>query len=83
MPIQQFLLPLSVVTILGSCLSIIGSPISIISFQIVEQNPHYSEGPFGFFEIAIVGLPVGLAGLAYVLLTSRFILKGQSSIHSS
>jgi di/tricarboxylate transporter len=71
------LMPLSFATMLGGMTTLIGTPPNVI----VSQGRMNALGaPFGFFDFAAVGVPVALAGLAYlVLLGWRLAPKRQGS----
>jgi di/tricarboxylate transporter len=71
------LMPLSFATMLGGMTTLIGTPPNVI----VSQGRLNALGaPFGFFDFATVGVPVAVAGLAYlVLLGWRLAPKRQGS----
>lgn len=62
---SRFLIPLSYSTILGSLLTVIGTSVNLTVAGLIVQA---DLPPMGFFELLPVGLPVCLAGLAYVVL---------------
>lgn len=66
-----FMLPLSYAAILGGVCTMIGT-----STNLVIQGEWTSEGnaPLGMFSIALIGLPVALAGLVYMLTIGRRII---------
>lgn len=60
---QGVLMPLSFATLMGGLCSVVGTPANLLGATAIEA----ARGtPFGFFELALVGLPVTLAGLAYL-----------------
>ncbi len=67
----RFLLPLSYATILGGVVTLIGTTtnLTVNGLMLKAGMPG-----MGFFELAPVGLPVCLAGLAYLLLAGRRLL---------
>jgi len=68
---SRLLIPLSYSTILGSIVTIIGtSVILMVAGLVIDAGME----PLGFFELAPVGVPVCLAGLAYLLLVARRFL---------
>ncbi|MGV3484800.1 MAG: SLC13 family permease [Planctomycetaceae bacterium] len=71
---SQLLLPLSYATILGGTCTLIGT-----STNLLVQGLVINQGmePLGFFAPAAVGLPLTIAGLAYILLTSRWLLPSR------
>lgn len=68
---SQLLLPLSYATILGGTCTLIGTSTNLlVQGLVIEQG----MPPLGFFAPAAVGLPLTIVGLAYILLTSRWLL---------
>lgn len=75
--VSKLMIPLSYAAIFGGVCTIIGTSTNlIVNGMLVAHADH--EG-LGFFEIGLVGLPVALVGVAYVLLTSRWLLPDRSS----
>lgn len=71
-----FLLPLSYATILGGMITLMGSSTNVIVHGMMIQE--FQEG-FSFFELAIIGIPALVIGLAYlVVFSSRLLPKHQS-----
>lgn len=59
------LMSLAFATVLGGTMTLIGTPPNVI----VSDARAAAEGaPFGFFDFALVGVPVTVAGLAYLVL---------------
>ena len=71
LPASKFLIPLSYAAILGGMCTIIGTSTNLVVQGLVIGQGR--EG-FGFFEIGYVGLPVAIAGMVLILLTSRWLL---------
>lgn len=68
---SQLLLPLSYATILGGTCTLIGTSTNLlVQGKVVEKGME----PLGFFEPAAVGIPLTIVGIAYMLLTSRWLL---------
>jgi len=68
---SQLLLPLSYATILGGTCTLIGTSTNLlVQGKVVEKG----MTPLGFFEPAAVGIPLTIVGIAYMLLTSRWLL---------
>lgn len=61
---SRFLIPLSYATILGSVMTVIGTSVNLTAAGLVVQA---GMPPLRFFEFFPVGLPICLAGLAYVV----------------
>lgn len=70
---SKLMMPLSFAAILGGACTLIGTSTNlVVNGLIIEQlGP---ERALGIFDITRVGLPVAIAGLAYILLFSRFVL---------
>lgn len=68
---SRFLIPLSYATILGSVTTMIGTSVNLtVAGLLLEAEME----PMGFFELAPVGVPIALVGLAYLLfLAPRWI----------
>ncbi|TQF84511.1 SLC13 family permease [Elioraea sp. Yellowstone] len=76
-PPGALLMPLSFATMLGGMTTLIGTPPNVI----VSQGRMGALGaPFGFFDFAAAGVPVAVAGLAYLVLAGwRLAPKRQGS----
>ncbi len=66
------LMPLSFATILGGMVTLIGTPTNIVIAQFREQR---LGEPYLMFDFAPVGLPVALAGLAFLALFGWRLLR--------
>jgi len=62
---SRLLIPLSYVSILGGTCTLIGTSTNLLVSSLAVEAGH---APFGVFELAAVGVPLFLAGLAYVVL---------------
>ena len=62
---SKFLMPLAFASILGGMNTKIGTPPNII---ISEIRGEYSNVDFSFFDFALVGVPVSLAGIVFIIL---------------
>lgn len=68
---SKFLIPLSYAAILGGMCTIIGTSTNLVIEGLLrEEAPNAS---LGFFELSYIGIPCGLAGLAYILLLGRHL----------
>jgi di/tricarboxylate transporter len=72
---SRMLIPLSYSTILGSTITVIGSSVILTADGLVRQA---GMPALGFFEIAPVGGPICLLGLAYLLLVAPRLLPSRS-----
>ncbi|MBW3535688.1 MAG: SLC13 family permease [Gemmatimonadetes bacterium] len=68
---SRYLMPLSFAAILGGLVTLIGTSTNIVVSGLMTA--HGLEG-MGMFEIGRVGLPVALAGLAYLVLFSHRVI---------
>ena len=58
---SQLLLPLAFTASAGALLALTGSPVNVI---VSDASPDAGAGRFGFFEFAIVGLPLVVVTIA-------------------
>lgn len=71
---KRFLMPLSYITILTGCCTLIGTSTNLL----VDDMASVAGQPrFGIFEITPVGLPMALVGGLYLLLFSKRLLGGR------
>lgn len=71
---KRFLIPLSYVTILTGCCTLIGTSTNLL----VDDMASVAGQPrFGIFEITPVGIPVAIAGGLYLFLLSGRLLGGR------
>jgi di/tricarboxylate transporter len=71
LPVSKLLIPLSYAAMLGGMCTLVGtSPILVAHGLLLERR---GTG-LGFFEIAWVGVPVAVVGLAFMIGTSRWLL---------
>ena len=68
---SKYLMPLSFASILGGTVTVIGTSTTIVVSGLLEAH---QLPAIGMFEISRVGFPLALAGLAFLLLFSRFLL---------
>lgn len=61
----QVLMPLAFGTILGGMVTLVGTPPNLI---VAGFRPEGAGGPFAMFDFAWIGLPVAVAGVAFVAL---------------
>lgn len=71
---KRFLMPLSYITILTGCCTLIGTSTNLL----VDDMASVAGQPrFGIFEITPVGVPMALAGGLYLFLFSKRLLSGR------
>ena len=74
-PASKLLIPLSYATIFGGTCTLIGTSTNLVVNGLVAATPGLT--PIGFFEIAWIGVPVAVVGLAYVILVSDRLLPAR------
>lgn len=70
--VSRLLLPLSYASILGGACTLIGTSTNLVISGLLHQLPHVTH--LRLFDVAWVGLPCALIGLAFMLLCSRWLL---------
>lgn len=68
---SQFLIPLSYVTIAGGLLTLIGTSTNLVVQGLLEDN---DKEQFGFFDPALVGLPLGVLMITYLTTVGQSLL---------
>ncbi|QJW47745.1 SLC13/DASS family transporter [bacterium BFN5] len=71
------LLPLAYGAGLGGLLTLVGSPPNIIVSEMLQTMGYR---PFGFFEFALIGLPLAVVGLAYIIFIGKNFLPERTGI---
>jgi di/tricarboxylate transporter len=71
--ISKLLMPLSFASILGGTCTLIGTSTNlVVNGWIIEELNHPG---LGMFEISIIGIPVVIVGIVYILIAQRWLLK--------
>ena len=73
---SKLMIPLSYAAIFGGSLTLVGSSTNLVVNGLVIRELGQS---LRFFELALIGLPVAIVGLSFVLLTSRWLLPERQS----
>jgi di/tricarboxylate transporter len=74
---QQLLIPLSFASILGGTCTLIGTSTNLVVVGLLNDRfPNDDTVSIGLFDLSIYGVPVAIAGTAYILLLSPFLLPG-------
>jgi di/tricarboxylate transporter len=76
-PASKLLIPLSYAAIFGGLCTLIGTSTNLVVHGLLQS--HGYEG-FGFFELAWIGVPCAIAGLAYIILFSPFLTPDRVDI---
>lgn len=71
-PVSHVLIPLSFASQFGGVCTLIGTSTNIIVNSIAVES---GMRPFGLFEFAPLGLVMSLVGIAYLLITSKWLPK--------
>jgi di/tricarboxylate transporter len=64
----KFLMPLAFASILASSITLISTSTNVIVSSVI---PNYDMEPLGMFELTLVGVPIVVVGLAYLLLVGH------------
>ena len=70
-PTSQLLMPLVFGAHAGSMLALTGTPVNVL---VSEASEHAGLAPFGYFEFAIVGVPLVIGTMVIVVLFGQFLL---------
>lgn len=74
---QQLLIPLSFASILGGTCTLIGTSTNLVVVGLLKDRyPEEDISNIGLFDLGQYGVPVAIAGLAYILVASPFLLPG-------
>jgi di/tricarboxylate transporter len=74
--VSRLMIPLSYAAIFGGTCTIIGTSTNlVVNGMFIEAN----ERGFGFFEIGLLGAPLALAGVLFVIITGRWLLPDRGS----
>ncbi|NYE18170.1 SLC13 family permease [Microbacterium immunditiarum] len=75
---SRLLIPLAFAASAGSLLTLTGTPVNVL---VSDAAAHAGGRPFGFFEFALVGLPVLVCTIAVVALGGRRLLPDREPEH--
>lgn len=79
LPGSRLLMPLSWASILGGTCTLIGTSTNLVVYGLAKQRDASID--IGFFDIAVLGVPTLIAGIAYVVVLSRWLLPDRSGSH--
>jgi di/tricarboxylate transporter len=77
---SKFLIPLSYATIFGGICTLIGTSTNLVVHGLMLEN---GLAGLGMFELAKVGIPVGIAGFLYMLLIGHRLLPENTDVLES
>lgn len=75
----KVLIPLSYAAILGGACTLIGTSTNLVVLGMMEES---NIEPIGLFEIGLVGVPIAVVGLAYIVTIGVRLLPERSDDHS-
>lgn len=70
-PASRVMMPLAFASLLGGTVTVIGTSTNLI---VTGLLPRYKLAPLGFFELAWVGLPLAVLGMAYLFFVAPRLL---------
>lgn len=74
---QQLLIPLSFASILGGTCTLIGTSTNLVVVGLLQARyPGDDVGQVGLFDLGKYGVPIAMAGMAYVLVFSSYLIPG-------
>ncbi|MFC4424631.1 SLC13 family permease [Deinococcus navajonensis] len=76
-PASRVLMPLAFASILGGTVTVIGTSTNLV---VSGALPASGQRPLGFFELAWVGLPVAIMGLAYLFFVAPRLLPARDAV---
>ncbi len=81
-PVSKLLMPLSFATILGGLCTLIGTSTNVIVAGLMREAAKAGQvtEPFGFFTLTWVGVPCAIAGIAYMVIMSRWWLPARDAV---
>lgn len=71
LPVSKLMIPLSYSAMLGGTCTLVGTSTTLVVHGLLIERRGTG---LGFFEIALVGLPTAAIGLAFIVLTARWLL---------
>lgn len=81
---SQLFLPLSYAAILGGVCTLVGTSTNVVVNGLILEYNRAGAGPplapFGMFTLSPVGVPVALAGMAWMLLAGRRFLPARAAV---
>ncbi|MGE0385739.1 MAG: SLC13 family permease [Gammaproteobacteria bacterium] len=78
-PVSKLMMPLSFATILGGLCTLIGTSTNVIVAGLMKEAASHGavDAPMGFFTLSWVGVPCAIAGMAYMIVASRWLLPNR------
>jgi di/tricarboxylate transporter len=79
-PASRLLMPLSYASILGGCSTLIGTSTNLLVNGVLRDS---GQKPMTMFELAPLGIPLCIAGIAYLTIFGPKLIPARSSITGS
>jgi di/tricarboxylate transporter len=76
-PASKLLIPLSFASIMGGCCTLIGTSTNLIVSGVMRD---YQIETLGMFDLAAIGIPLTIIGLAYLTLVSPWLIPDRQNI---
>jgi di/tricarboxylate transporter len=78
-PVSKLLMPLSFASILGGLCTMIGTSTNVVVAGLMQSSIDAGaiDRPMTFFTLTAVGVPCALAGIAYMVIASRWLLPSR------
>jgi di/tricarboxylate transporter len=78
-PVSKLLMPLSFATILGGLCTLIGTSTNVVVAGLMQSSLEAGaiDRGMGFFTLTSVGVPCALAGIAYMVVASHWLLPAR------
>ena len=73
---SKLLIPLSIGSLLGGAMTLIGTPPNIVVSDLLVENGY---SPFQFFDFTPIGLTLLISGILFLALTSRWLIPDHKS----
>jgi di/tricarboxylate transporter len=77
---SRLLMPLAFSAILASSVTLVSSSTNVVISGLMT---HYDMPPMGMFELTLVGIPIAVVGLIYMLLVGRWLIPDRGSSDKS
>jgi di/tricarboxylate transporter len=83
-PASKLLMPLSFATILGGLCTLIGTSTNVVVAGLMQSSLQNGtiDRAMGFFTLTWVGVPCAIAGIAYMVVASRWLLPSNEPVMS-
>ncbi|MDK2973367.1 MAG: hypothetical protein PWP23_3122 [Candidatus Sumerlaeota bacterium] len=78
LPVSKLMIPLSYAAILGGMCTLIGTSTNLLVDGMVQKAAIPGYARMGFFDIAYAGVPVALVAIAFILVSSRWLLPDRT-----